>query len=104
MFETFRSRETIQAIYFDGSLDSGMAICRAFPSVVSLEFTGSESFLLRVRDQAAFLKEHTWCYKNDSGRLEWRDTEELNTKWEKQATGPMPAAPKQTNRARSRTK
>lgn len=94
MFEVFRSKETIAAIYFDGALATAMEIAKAFPCVVSIEFTGGEDFLLRVRDQAAFIQAHTWVYKNGSGRLEWRDTAELSTKWEKWTSGPMPIVPK----------
>lgn len=94
MFETFRSRATIQAIYFDGSILAAMQIGKAFPSMVQIEFIGDDgAFLLHAKNQAAFITAHNWVYKNDSGRLEWRDTAELDTKWEKQGDSPLPVAP-----------
>lgn len=94
MFEVFRSKATISAIYFDGSLEVALMIAKAFPGRVSVEFTGGEDFLLRVRDQASFIPPHNWVYENGDHRLEWRDTTELETKWEKWAFGPIPAKPK----------
>jgi hypothetical protein len=81
-FETFRSRDLVKAIYFDGSLDAALEIAKAFPSRVQVEFTGGEDFLLRVNNQASFISAHTYVYENDSGRLEWRDLEELTKRWE----------------------
>lgn len=88
MFEVFRSTDVIEAIYFDGSIGVAMEIAKAFPSRVQIEFTGGDDFLLRVTSQAAFIKPHTWVYKNGSDRLEWRDTAELAIKWEKQSGMP----------------
>jgi hypothetical protein len=54
--EEFRSRETIQAAYFDGSLESALEVARLFPSRLQIEFTGDDgAFLLRAVSQAAFL-------------------------------------------------
>lgn len=90
MFEVFRSKQYINAIYFDGSLAIALVIAKAFPSTVSIEFTGDDDFLLRVNSQAAIIRPHTWVYKNYSDRLEWRDTEELEKSWDKWTNGPMP--------------
>lgn len=89
MFEVFRSKEYINAVYFDGSLETAMEICKSFPSRVSLEFIDSKEFLLRVSNQAAFIQAHTWVYRNGSDRLEWRDTEELGKKWDKWTGSPL---------------
>jgi hypothetical protein len=80
--ETFRSRDTISAVYFDGSLESALEVARLFPSQLQIEFTGGNDFLLRATNQAAFVSAHAWVYKNGSSRVEWRDHEELTKKWE----------------------
>lgn len=93
MFEVFRSKEYIRAIYFDGSLEVAMVIAKAFPSRVQLEFTGGESFILRVTSQASIIVPHTYVYLNKDERLEWRDTAELEVKWDKWDKD-VPATPK----------
>jgi hypothetical protein len=94
--EEFRSRETIQAAYFDGSLESALEVARLFPGSLQVEFTAHNGdFLLRARDLAAILTPHVWVYKNGSDRLEWRDQEELLVKWE---PGPNVKAPKERKR------
>jgi hypothetical protein len=90
MFEVFRSKQYINAIYFDGSFETAVEIAKAFPSVAQIEFTGGSDFLLRVNSQATFIPPHNWVYRNGNDRLEWRDTEELEKKWDKWTPGPMP--------------
>jgi hypothetical protein len=91
--ETFRSRDTIQAIYFDGSLESALEVARLFPSQLQVEFTSGEDFLVYVKHQASFLKPHVWVYKNGSNRVEWRDHEEITQRWEQlnDGSGPLGA-------------
>lgn len=94
MAEVFRSKDTIAATYFDGSFQAAVEIAKEFPGRISIEFVSGTDFLLRVRDQASFIQPHNWVYQNGSNRLEWRDTAELETKWEKWTAGPMPTKPK----------
>jgi hypothetical protein len=94
--ETFRSRETIEAAYFDGSIESALEVARLFPSRLQIEFTGPDGdFLLRAVSQAAFVPPRVWVYRlYGSGHVEWRDHEELTKKWE-QLQGEVPkSAPK----------
>jgi hypothetical protein len=92
--EEFRSRETIQAAYFDGSLESALEVARLFPSRLQIEFTGDDgAFLLRAVSQAAFLPANVWLYRNGSGHVEWRDHEELTKRWERLGEATAKKAP-----------
>jgi hypothetical protein len=102
--ETFRSRATISAVYFDGSLESALEVARLFPSQLQIEFTGGDDFLLRAMNQAAFLSAHVWVYKNGSERVEWRDHEELMKKWEPESEGAKAQVLVQQNLSRTRKK
>jgi hypothetical protein len=82
-FITFRSREQIAAVYFDGSRESALEVLDAFPHYVQMELDGGGKPLLRISSQAIILGANKWLYKNgDHGRIEVRDHEELTKKWE----------------------
>lgn len=101
MFTTFRSRDTIEAIYFDGSRESALEILNAFPHSVQLELDGENKPMLRITSQAHIVKEHSWLYKNgEHGRIEVRDHGELTKKWEQLGEGATAQPPKNRPRAR----
>jgi hypothetical protein len=102
--ETFRSRVTIGAIYFDGSLKSALEVAQHFPGQLQIEFTGDEDFLVYAKQQANFLRPHVWVYNNGSSRVEWRDHEELTKQWEPESEGAKSQDLVETNLRRQRKK
>jgi hypothetical protein len=82
-FISFRARDLIEAVYYDGSRESALEVLNAFPHSTQMELDGENKPLLRITNQAQIVKAHSWLYKNgDHGRIEVRDHEELNKKWE----------------------
>jgi hypothetical protein len=82
-FTTFRARDQIEAVYYDGSRESALIVLMAYPYNVQMELDGEGNPLLRISNQAQIVKAHSWLYKNgDHGRIEVRDHEELTKKWE----------------------
>jgi hypothetical protein len=101
-FITFRSREEIAAVYFDGSRESALEVLDAFPHHVQMELDGGGKPLLRISSQAIILGADKWLYKNgDHGRIEVRDHEELTKRWEQLGTD-IPKAPSGKSRRKAK--
>jgi hypothetical protein len=82
-FVTFRSRDLIEAVYYDGSRDGALEVLNAFPYYIQMELDGDNKPTLRIANQAQIVKAHSWLYRNgEHGRIEVRDHEELSKKWE----------------------
>lgn len=91
-FTIFRSRDTVKALYFDGSLESALAILDAFAYSVQMELDGARKPTLRANSMV--LREHVWLYKTENGLIAARDHEELTKRWE-----PLEASPSSKGKA-----